>query len=354
MSFNIPTPATIQKRLEAEAADALNNQNAALPGTVENMIVRVTSVAAYEMYLYISYLAMQILPSTAAEEFLSRHASFWLGDVHKQAVAATGSVDIIGTAGTVIPAGTLMSRSDGIVFAMIEDATIEAGGVVQADIQALETGLKTNTDSGIVLNLSAPIIGVQSITVSLDGLGGGADVETDNALYGRVEERVQTPPQGGSESDYERWAKEVSGVTRAWARGNHTGIGTVGVTFVLDDKSNIAPTAGEVQIVQDHIDTVRPITADVSVFAPNTQTVDLEIALNPNTVVVQNAVRAELEDLFKREANANGVTLYLSRISEAISLGAGENNHALTSPNENTSFPFGTIPVLGAITWSAA
>lgn len=354
MSYKIPTPAQINKRLTAEAVAATGNQNAALAGTAENMHVRVATIASYEIYRYISFLSLQILPVKSAKEFLARHASFWLGEAHKAASSAIGSVDIIGTAGVTIPAGTLVTRADGYIYTFDDDAVIAGDGTIVGNVTALTTGLITNCNGGIVLTLSAPIIGVETITVSDDGIGGGADIESDDYLYGRIAERVQSPPQGGADHDYVRWAKEVSGVTRAWTSPNHYGLGTVGVVFVMDNKEDIIPTVPEIALVQNHIDTVYPLTADVTVFAPITETVDFEIALNPNTVAVQQAVQAELQGFFKRESSAKGVTLYLSRISEAISIGAGENYHALITPVANLSFAFGTLPVLGDITWSAA
>ena len=354
MSYEIPTPQEIERRLTTESALILGTQNAALAGTAENMIVRMTTVASYELYRYIAYLSLQILPPTAASDFLAGHATFWLGQSHKAASVAVGEVDIIGTSGVVVSAGTIVSRGDGYIYTFDTDATIGGGGTVTGNVTAQATGLITNTASGIILNLSAPIVGVESITVAAGGLGGGADIESDDLLYGRIADRVQNPPQAGADHDYVRWAKEVSGITRAWTNGNQYGLGTVGVTFVLDGQEDIVPSAPEVALVLSHIDTVRPITADVSVFAPTTEAVDFEIALNPNTVAVQNAVKAELQSFFKRDATPSGVTLYLSRISEAISIGAGENNHALVAPVANLSFAFGTLPVLGEVTWSAA
>lgn len=354
MSYEIPTPQEIEKRLIAEATSAQGTQNAALSGTAENMIVRILTIASYEIYRFILYLSKQILPKGSASDYLARHASFWMGNGHKSSSKAVGEVNVIGTEGITIPAETIATRSDGYLYQFDSDTTIGAGGTATGNITAQKTGIVTNTTGGIVLNLSAPIIGVESITVTASGLGGGANDEKDDALYTRLADRVQNPPQAGADHDYERWAKEVSGVTRAWVKGKQYGLGTVGVTFVLDEKEDIIPTAPDVPLVLEHIDKVRPITADVTVFAPSTQAVDFEIALNPNTVAVQNAVRAELESFFQRDAIPNAVTLKFSRMGEAISIGSGEDNHTLIAPAGNLSFPFGTLPVLGEITWSAA
>ncbi len=202
--------------------------------------------------------------------------------------------------------------------------------------------------------LTPPVNGVTSVDVAVGGLSSGADIEGDLSVLSRVLDRVQEPPHGGAIKDYETWAKEVDGVTRAWAR--KTGdVVDVEATFVMDEKQDtIVPTLDEVQDVIDYFEDKRPAGSSASVFAPALAAVDFEIALSPNTQAVQSAVMAELEEFFRREGSAGGVTLFLSRMSEVISLGAGENNHQLIAPAANQTFTFGNLPVLGNITWSTA
>ncbi|XIX49979.1 baseplate J/gp47 family protein [Escherichia coli] len=58
------------------------------------------------------------------------------------------------------------------------------------------------------------------------------------------------PPFGGNQFDYVRWsalmsaALPVPGVFRTWKGG-----GTVGVTFVMDNRSNIFPQPADVERV---------------------------------------------------------------------------------------------------------
>ena len=64
---------------------------------------------------------------------------------------------------------------------------------------------------------------------------------------------LRYPPFGGNQFDYVRWAREVSGVTRAWCFPTWKGGGTVGVTFVMDNRSNIFPQPADVERVADYI-----------------------------------------------------------------------------------------------------
>ncbi len=54
------------------------------------------------------------------------------------------------------------------------------------------------------------------------------------------------------------------------------GIGTVGVFFVRDDDANFIPDAAEVQAVQDYIDALRPVAADLTISAPTEAPADGE------------------------------------------------------------------------------
>ncbi len=122
--------------------------------------------------------------------------------------------------------------------------------------------------------------------------------------------------------------------------------------FVMDDKSGtIIPDASEVQTVQDYLDTVAPITADVTVYAPTPVTVDFTISVTPDTAAVRAAIEAELEAYILREASANGVSFPLSQLNEAISLAEGETDHTMTVPAAAPTFTTGQIAVMGTVTW---
>lgn len=350
MPFNRPTPTDILQRIHAEIDIALPGSDPRLRNTVENVIARVVTLASHEMFGYLAWAALQILPDTADAEFLERHAGLW-GIPRKAATAATGSVIFAGTNGTVVPSGTILKRTDGAEFATVADVTI-AGGSATATVLASDVGANSNTVAGSKLAMTAPVAGVQaSVTVAAPGLSAGADIESDDSLRSRILARIQKPPHGGAAHDYETWALEVAGVTRAWVFPEQLGAGTVLVMFVMDGKEDsLIPDETEVEAVQNHIDSQRPVTADVSVAAPTPVAVDFEIHIKPNTTVIQNAVKAELEDFFRREAIPGGI-LYLSRITEAISAAAGEFSHVLITPDESITRTFGQLSVLGEITF---
>lgn len=348
MPFNRPTPADILQRLEVELNAAFPGADAKLRNSVEAVLARMVAMAAHEMFGFLDWLADQILPDTAESEFLGRHGSLW-NILRKAAGAAEGTIVFTGTNGNVIPAGSILRRADDIEYSLDADVTI-AGGTGTGAVTCLTAGATGNAAPGVKLNLISPVAGITSqTTVTL--ISGGVDVETDAELRIRIIARIQQPPQGGAAYDYEAWALEVPGVTRAWTYPMQYGLGTVGVTFVMDNKvGTIIPSGDEVDDVQEHIDTVRPVTADVTVFAPTAVPVNFTINISPNTLAVKTAIQAEIADFFRREAFP-GCELFLSRLNEAISTAAGEFDHVLVAPAANVENDFGEIPTIGTYTW---
>lgn len=350
MPFNRPTPQDILQRIEAIIDVELPGADARLRGSVENIIARVLAMASHDMHGHIAYAARQIFVSTAEVENLDREAGEY-GMSRKAAQAASGSVTFTGAAASVIPAGTLLRRADGVEFSTTAEVSV-VGETATAAVTAVTAGAAGNAVAGAKLTLVSPIAGVQAaVTAAAPGLSGGADIETDEALRGRILTRKRQPPHGGADFDYIEWAKEMPGVTRAWVYRHQLGVGTVMVFFVMDDKAvTLIPDENEVLAVQTHLDSVRPTTAEVYAVAPTPLEVDFQIHVRPNTSLVRSAITAELRDFFRREAVPGG-TIYRSRIIEAISAAAGEFAHVLLEPAGNVVSEFGEIAVLGDLTF---
>lgn len=351
MPFNRPTPAQILQRLQAEFNGRITGADSRLRRSVENVLARMTAIASHELHGYLAWIARQGLADTADDEMLIRHGDIW-GVGQKGSSLAIGVVRFSGTDGSVVPAEYIVRRNDNFEYKVDADIAI-VGGAGEGGITALVRGAKGNAEAGVKVNLTNPVPGVQSEAIVIgDGVVAGADVEEPDEHRGRILARIRKPPQGGAAYDYEAWALQISGVTRAWVYPRQYGLGTVGVAFVMDNKAgSIFPIPAEVEIVQEHISASAPTTADVMVFAPEPAAVDFSIKLSPNTLAIQQTVKAEIEDLFKREAKPGG-TLYISRIREAISAATGEFDNELITPTENVVMAFGKMPVVGAFTWA--
>lgn len=351
MAFARPTLTELINRTLADTTSRLSVDELLRRADAE-VLARVLAGAAHGLYGYIDWLSRQILPDTSESEWLERHASLWLSEGRKPAAAATGAVSFTGVSGSVVPSGTVLQTAAGVQVATTEEITL-ATGTGSATAEAVDAGEAGNLIAGTPLSLVSPITGVQSsATVVSGGLTGGADIEDDEALRDRVIARIQQPPQGGCAYDYEAWTLQVEGVTRAWVYAQELGLGTVTVRFVRDDDASLIPDAAEVATVQAYIDTLRPVTAQVTVVAPTAVPLDITITdLTPDTATVRAAIEAEITDLLRREAVPGG-TILISHLREAISIAADESDHELTSPVANVTHATGELAVLGTITWA--
>lgn len=352
MAFDRPTLDELIARVEAEFSARLGI-GPLLERSALKAIARVVAGQGHLLNAYIAWAVDQVFPDTADAENLARWASIF-GVLRKAAVSAEGPVVFTGTEASSIPLGTLLRRVDGAEFETTAAGVI-SGGTATVDVAALEPGAAGDTAATTELELVSPVSGIDSsATVDSGGITGGADRESDEDLLSRLLIRLQTPPQGGSEADYIAWALEVAGVTRAWCLPIYFGLGTVGVTFLVDDDpAGPIPDGAKVAEVQAYIDdeTRRPVTADVTVFAPTEVNLDPEIVLVPDTGLVRAAVEASLVDMLRAQTSPGG-TILLSKIREAISTAEGEEDHELVSPVADVTVNPGEIVTLGTVTWS--
>lgn len=338
-------------RILADIQTNLPGANAWLRRSVENVLGKALAGAVHGTHGHLAWVARQLLPTEDADD---ETILFW-ADVHgltrKPATFSGGSIDITLNSATV-PAGTAFERSDGTRYTT--DSAITSTAVsdetLQVNVTAEETGPDGDSEVGTALTLVSPIANVQSTaSVGSAGLIGGADRETIELLLGRILHRLANPPSGGGPGDYEAWAAEVGGVTRAWQDDLALGAGTVVVYFVRDGQSVIAPTPVQVAQVQAYIDARAPVTATPTASTVSLVQLNPAISLDEDSTEARARVRAQLNELLLRIAEP-GVTLDLGAITSAIQKGGG--NHNLTSPAADVTHADNELPVLGSIAWS--
>jgi uncharacterized phage protein gp47/JayE len=338
-----------------------DNVSTALSGAamVANSVLRVMSDAmgalAHLTLRYIDWLALQLLPDTAEQEWLDRHGQIWLlnsdaSKGRKGATFAEGSIELTGTATTVIPAGTKFAGGNNVEYETLEEVILGAD-VTPVAVRALDGGAAGNLDTGETVAAAIPIVGLDT-SATVAELTGGSDEENDADLRMRVLKRIQEPPMGGCKTDYELWALAVPGVTRAWCAPNEMGIGTVTIRFMCDDlrwQDNGLPNDDDITAVTSYLDKVRPVAVkDCFVVAPLPFFVDVAISnLTIDTATVRQRIAFALLTMFDEKAKP-GQTIYASWVGEAISIATGEDHHDLTF--ENTVMPSpGHLPMLGSI-----
>lgn len=348
MPFSRPTLQELVNRTIADAQTRIGADELVRREDLQ-VLTRVLAGASHGLHGYIDWLSQQVIFDTAEAELLERWASIW-GISRKAAAAAVGEVTLTGTSGTVVSLGTVLVRADGAEYETAAEVTL-AAGTATAAVTALLAGQDGNAAAASTLTIATPIAGVNSTaTVTAGAITGGADIETDDSLRDRFLARLRQPPHGGASFDYITWALEVAGVTRAWVYPAELGPGTVTLRFVRDADASPIPDAAEVAAVQNYIDALRPVTAQLTVVAPVAVPLNFTIELITDTAAIRAAVESELRDLLMRESEP-GATILISHIREAISLAAGETDHILTVPAANVTHTTGRMATFGVITW---
>lgn len=347
-----PTLREIVARIAGDLNTRLEGLDAYVRRSKAHVIARAVAGVAHTVYGYGAAIAREILVTTASEAGLPKHGEIW-STPRREAQAASGPWTFEGTEASEIPAGTSFVLATGLEWQTDAAATVGEAGSVDVVCTAQEAGAAGNVAAGAAGSLTSPIAGVSSSVTAAEDIDSGLDAEDVEAWRARIIARIRNPPQGGAATDYERWALEVAGVDRVWVSGNALGPSTVVVRFTVPGEGVAAiPDAEKVAEVQAYIDALAPVTADVTVAAPVAYAVDFTIAAYPDDDDVHDAIRAELEALFRESADPNGGVIRHSHLGEAISRADGEEYHTLTTPAGDVQAPVGQLPIVGDITWS--
>jgi len=363
MAFNRPTLPEIIERVRGDLRAELNI-TAIVRRTFLAAIARAISGAAHSLHGHLKELSKQAFPDQADGIYLSRWGAIY-GVPAKEATYTQLTISGTGTNGSTLTAGDVFTIDNGETFE-VDTTVVVALGVYETTITAVNPGASTNLDDGETVTLESPITGIDSVATVDNTLVEGEDAESESSHQERIVARIQQPPAGGKVSDYVAWGLAVAGVSRVWVFPGWLGQGTVGVSFLeLDSGEEVVPGAPKVAEVQEYINEQKPVTADVTVFAPNVLTVNVTVKITPNTAAVQAAVTAELEDLFRREAQISGAVdpdnvgtplfldgkISISKFDEAVSIADGENDHEIVTPTADIEPDEGYIAQLGTITF---
>lgn len=138
------------------------------------------------------------------------------------ATSSRVQLSITGTAGTVIPAGSLVSTSDtGDQFSTEQAITLDGAGNGSVFASAVNTGPITAL-AGTVTEIDTPITGWSSVTNSADAQA-GTDEETDVELRARRERSVARDAQSIVDAIFAGVAN-VAGVTQTVVLENDTNV----------------------------------------------------------------------------------------------------------------------------------
>lgn len=386
MPYSRPTLSSLRTQVASDITASLTGANALLRKSVLNILSIAQAGLAHLHYGYIDWIAQQAVPWTATDEY----AAAWgaLKNVfQKPAQAAILTVSFSGPNGTVIDAGTGMTRADGEAYTTQASVTISSGVAVVSVIDSTPSAAG-NCAIGTLLTLSIAIPGVNSTGTVTGTTTTGADVETQADFNARMILAYQNPPQGGDLTDYQTWALAVPGVTRAWCSPNGFGPGTVIIRFMMDvsesayagfpqgangvSQYDLGPygtprdtvATGDQLTVANAINPLQPVTALVYAVAPIQNAINMTISgLSGTSSATRASILSALSDLLYREGNTTGASIDLSDVEAAINsvigtegflitLLTGTVGSTVTTYTGNITNAIGQLPVMATITYS--
>lgn len=353
-----PTLDEIKTRLLAAMRAALGI-TAQPRRSVLEAVANAVAGAAHLIHIHAENLFASIFPTTAA----GRDLDGWgdtLGLARKAAAPARIRATLLGDPGAALGAGSEASGPSGAIYTLVADATVPAGGSAATEWTAVLPGSGGDLAAGASLTLSEAAAGLRSglaVTALIDP---GEDRESDPDYRDRIVGYFRrTTYRAGGVDDYVEWATSVPGITRAWVAAAYNGISNQIAVFCR--KEGGSPTEAELGAVLTYLAGRRPVTADVTALAPAEEPVDMTILIRRDAPSVRASASANLAALFDAEAAPKGTLrddgtvasgrIPLSRIREAVSLAAGEEDSSVSLQSDPAPAGDHAILTLGTVTY---
>ena len=276
--FTTPTLSTLIQREDGDFSSQLG-VDAFVPGSDAWVYARVLSGAMFLQYGFQSAILRELFPETCTAENLVYHGARWQTP-RNEPTQSTMTTLVTFTGAETIPAGTLMSRSDGFEY-LTDAALVAAGaGTASVNVTSIEKGANTLADVGTTLTFTSALVNVQSNTTVTAVDTEGVDLEDVEVWRARILARIGHVPQGGSLDDYYDWVGNIDGVEQCWV--DSPSLGGVRAVFV--------GSAAEGDI-EDSIDLLRPVTVTFTAVEAD----ELAVAFDVDVMVLDGYTTAEVE-----------------------------------------------------------
>jgi uncharacterized phage protein gp47/JayE len=387
MPFQRKTLSTLISEIASDIASALQGADALLRFTVLKVVGKVQAAMDNAQFGYLDWIAKQAVPFTAEDEYLQGWAALKNVILKEPTAAALQVAFPDSSPTTVLDVGWSVIRGDGATYTTNAVATVDGTGVLSVAVTATAPGSAGNTDDGTVMRQGTAVAGIQSTGSVVSTISSGSDVESNDELRTRMLGAYQKPPQGGDRDDYEEWALDVPGVTRAWVAPNNFGPGTV-VIFTMFDNAESSHggfpqgtngvsqfdegpgglprdtvATGDQLVVADGIIDKQPVTALVYSCTAVANALTLTISgLTLASAATRADISSAIADVFFRNGDPRAGTINRSDITDAIGSIAGTAGYVITlvqgvvggvttAYTGNITSGFGQLPVLAGVNY---
>lgn len=247
--------------------------------------------------------------------YLDAHARLFAMS-RREGAKAAAKMNFQGRDGTVVPAGSLFYAAGTMEFRLTADAMLK-DGAAEGWLLASDVGAVYNVPAGTIDQIGRTIPGLEKF--ANEEAQGGADPESDQDLFQRLDEKRKRPPTSGNEAHYKEWALSVNGVGAVRVTPLWRGPGTVLVLIAGFDRRPVDDA-----IVADcakFIQTKRPVGADVTVASAVAVEVDVCARVVLTSTAALSAVEAaftSILDEYLADAAFEEFTVYATRVGALL------------------------------------
>lgn len=285
---------------------------------------------------------------TASDEWLDKKAAEQ-GITRRAATYAAGMVRIKGRKGEVIIAGSKVAAED-ILFSVDETAIIPDSEYADVPATCTISGSVGNVKAGAINRFPLTLPGLIEVT-NPEPFTGGYDAENDADLRERYLDKLAHPAASGNVYHYIEWAKEVAGVGDVRVIPLWNGNGTVKV--VITDSERKPADSELVERVAEHIETQRPIGADVTVVGAEATTINISVSVVTTTDLTElkELITAAITRYLSSEALDKGYVSY-AKIGSLILASDGVEDYddlTMNDGEDNIVLLDGAVPVIGEV-----
>ena len=183
-----------------------------------------------------------VFPQTSYGQYLE-YLGECRGVFKNPATKATGILSITGKASTYIKLGSIFStvatdELEAVEYITIEDGYIDSNGQCDLIVECSVAGTIGNAPANSITVLVSNIPDISTIN-NKEAFKNGTDIEDEEHFRERLMSSYEEEASSGNIAHYERWAKEVEGVGRAYVTSEWNGAGSVKVS-ILDKNGDIA------------------------------------------------------------------------------------------------------------------
>ena len=345
MKYNQETYEAIRERMLNSMSNDIDKREGSF---VSNMVSPVgTEFAKY--YIELDNILAIMFLEDATDEYLDKKV-YDFGVTRKEGTKASGLVQVKGQKGIRIPASSRLLSESQLEFKTIVDTWIEED-TAEVYVEAIDVGSDYNIIANAKFKFDPSISGIDEIT-NIEGFKGGTNRETDEELRERFFEVVRRPATSGNKYHYEQWAKEIDGINQARVKPLWSGPGSV---KVIVSNNNELVAEDIVLKCQEHIDSVRPIGADVTVITPTALDVHITANIYLEEGYSSTVAKITFEENLRSYLSGCDGTIVYTRIASCLGSVEGIADYTdlrINGAMSNISYDDEKLPIVKSITLS--